>query len=93
MDWQEHRGMLNVLSDAAEALRGIERREPGAELPDPALLIAIILEAIQQMNWTTPDLDPISVKEAASFLHQQAKRLAYELAPEGVPQQGSKLVN
>jgi hypothetical protein len=46
--------LLGILNDAAEALRGRERRKTGVENSGLALLQAIILEAIQQRNWTVP---------------------------------------
>ena len=46
--------LLAVLNDAAEALRGRERRKTGVENSGLALLQAIVLEAIQQRNWIVP---------------------------------------
>lgn len=46
--------LLPVLNDAAEALRCRERRKTGVENSGLALLQAIVLEAIQQRNWTVP---------------------------------------
>jgi len=46
--------LLAALNDAAEALRGRERRKTGVENSGLALLQAIVLEAIQQTNWILP---------------------------------------
>ena len=46
--------LLAVLKDAAEAFRGRERRKTGVENCGLTLLQAIVLEAIQQRNWTAP---------------------------------------
>jgi len=46
--------LLTILNTAAEVLRGRERRKAGVENSGLTLLQAIVLEAIQQRNWTVP---------------------------------------
>ena len=77
MDENQHRSLMHVLKIASEAFEGRERRKVGVERSGLTLLIAIILEAIQQQNWTTPFLNPFSPKELASVLVPQAKRPIY----------------
>ena len=68
MQEEQHRGLMNVLTTASEAFRGRERRKVGVERSGLRLLMAIILEAIHQQNWTTPFLDPLSPREIAFVL-------------------------
>lgn len=67
-DEEQHLALMNVLTEASEVLRGRERRKAGVERSGLTLFIAIILEAIQQQNWTTPSLNPLSPNEVASVL-------------------------
>jgi len=46
--------LIGALNDATEAIRGRERCKSGVENSGLALLVAVILEAIQQGNWTAP---------------------------------------
>jgi hypothetical protein len=68
MDENQHRGLIHVLKIASGAFEGREGRKVGVERSGLTLLIAIILEAIQQQNWTTPFLNPFSAKEVGSVL-------------------------
>ena len=68
MQEEQHRGLMNALTTASEAFRGRERRKVGVERSGLKLLMAIILEAIQQQNWTTPLLNSLSPREIGSVL-------------------------
>lgn len=81
MQKEQHLGLINVLTEASEAFRGRERRKVGVERSGLTLLMAIILEAIQQQNWTTPDLKPLSPKEVASVLGPRGGRLSSRCDP------------
>lgn len=93
MDEDQHLGLINILTTASEAFRGRERRKVGVERSGLTLLIAIILEAIQQQNWTTPFLNPFSPKDLASALIPPAKRTRYTATSLAFRQIGSKLVH
>ena len=93
MDENQHRSLMHVLKIASEAFEGRERRKVGVERSGLTLLIAIILEAIQQQNWTTPFLNPFSPKELASVVIPQAKRPRYAATGLEFRWMGSKLVN
>jgi hypothetical protein len=49
---------VRVLYDAAEAFRGRERRKIGVENSGLSLLVALVLEAIQQGNFLHPSTWP-----------------------------------
>jgi hypothetical protein len=51
---EKEKEMLAVLQESAEALRGRERRKTGVEHSGLSLLLASILEAIQQGRWSNP---------------------------------------
>lgn len=70
-DSEQCTGLIDVLRDAAEVVRGREHRKFGVEQSGLSLLTAIIFETIQQQNWTTPALYPLSPKEVGSYLVQQ----------------------
>lgn len=50
----KEREIIEVLQEVAGGLEGRERRKTGVEKSGLALLIAFILEAIQQGQWTKP---------------------------------------
>jgi hypothetical protein len=66
-DDEQRRGLMKVLAEASEVFRSREKCKAGVERSGLTLLMAIILEAIQQQNWTTPSLNPLSPDEVASF--------------------------
>lgn len=49
--FEQRNGILNALSDAASGMKGRERRKYGVESSGLSLLMAYILEAIQQKYW------------------------------------------
>ncbi len=50
---EQRDGLLNALSDAASGMEGRERRKYGIESSGLSLLMAYILEAIQQEYWVS----------------------------------------
>jgi len=50
-DSSELEAIYNSIAQAAESLRGRERRKTGVESSGQKLIIAILLEAIQQKYW------------------------------------------
>ncbi|HYW21173.1 MAG TPA: hypothetical protein VE956_18120 [Nodularia sp. (in: cyanobacteria)] len=48
---EQRNGVLNALSDAASGMKGRERKKYGVESSGLSLLMAYILEAIQQEYW------------------------------------------
>jgi hypothetical protein len=50
-DPSELESIYNSLTQVAESLRGRERRKTGVEESGQKLIIAILLEVIQQKNW------------------------------------------
>ena len=60
---ERHRGLIDVLQEASEAFRGREKSKTGVKRSGLRLLMAIILEAIQQLHWTTLFLKPFSPKK------------------------------
>lgn len=68
---EECTALFDVLRNAAEAVRGRERRKFGGARSGLSHLTAVIFEAIQQQNWTTPALYPLSPKEVGAYLVQR----------------------
>jgi hypothetical protein len=50
----QERALLEVIRNAAEGIRGRERRKTGIEHSGLSLFLAAILEAIQHHEWSTP---------------------------------------
>ena len=74
MQMDQHQALITALSIASEAFRGRERRKVGVERSGLRLLMAIILEAIHQQNWTTLHLYPLSQKEVVAVLKAKPRR-------------------
>lgn len=49
---EQEREILEVLKRAAECLRGVERRKTGVENSGLSLLLALLLEVIQEGEWS-----------------------------------------
>jgi hypothetical protein len=59
---EQRDGLLNALSDAASGMEGQETRKYGIESSGLSLLMAYILEAIQQEYWVIEDVTVVNVK-------------------------------